>query len=456
LIVMKFGGSSVADAERIVAAGRIVQGRMGRGPVVIVSALAGVTDLLVDAVGAARRGERDTLDRLLAELERRHRWALTGAVEDAGRRHRLSLEIDRLFEDLRQRLRSIRILGEATPRAADAVLASGEDLSARIVVAALRDLGVPARWVDPREVLLTDRSFGEAEPRSDAVRERARALLSPIAESGEVPLLGGFVGASADGDTTTLGRGGSDTSAAVLGSALEAEEIEIWTDVDGLMSADPRLVPAARTLPRVSFAEAAELAFYGARVLHPDSIAPAVQRRIPVRVLNSLRPDGEGSLIVEDGAGGELPPLASVASRSGVCLVRLTSRRMRADASLLAAVTRTLDEAGLSADLVVATEVAVSMVLPRPVDPALLERALGSLARIEVEPERAIVCVVGTGLARGGPFRAAVLAALADLDPETVVLGASPASLAAVLPQARLEQAVRELHRRFFEEGRES
>jgi len=456
LIVMKFGGSSLADAERIVAAGRIVQGRAARGPVVVVSALAGVTDLLAEAVGVARRGERDPLDRLLAELERKHRWALTGAVEDPGRRHRLSLEIDRMFEELRQRLRSIRILREATARAADAVLATGEDLSARIVVAALRDLGLPACWVDPRKVLFTDRRFGAAEPQVEAARERARAILLPLTEAGELPVLGGFVGANADGDTTTLGRGGSDTSAAVLGAALEVEEIEIWTDVDGLMSADPRLVPAARTLPRVSFVEAAELAFYGARVLHPDSIAPAVQRRIPVRVLNSLRPGGEGSLIVEDGAGGESPPLASVASRAGVCLVRLTGRRMRADSGLLAAVTRVLDEAGLAADLLVATEVAVSMVLPRSVDSALLERGLGSLAKIEVESERAIVCVVGTGLARGGPFRAAVLAALAGLDPEALVLGASPASLAAVLPQARLEEAVRGLHRRFFEEGAKS
>lgn len=453
MIVMKFGGSSVADAERIVAAGRIVQGRVDRGPVVVVSALAGVTDLLTDAVGAAREGERDSLERLLAELERKHRWALAGAVENAGRRHRLSLEIDGLFEELKQRLRSIRVLREATPRAADAALAAGEDLSAQIMTAALRDLGLPARWVDPRRVVVTDPCFGDAVPDPVVVRERAQALLLPMLEAGELPVLGGFVGATPDGETTTLGRGGSDTSAAVLGSALEAEEIEIWTDVDGLMSADPRLVPAARSLPRVSFTEAAELAFYGARVLHPDSIAPAVKRRIPVRVLNSLRPDARGTLIVEDRAGDGLPALASVASRAGGCLVRLTSRRMRADAALLAGVTQVLSAAGIIPDLLVSTEVAVSMVLPRPVERAFLDRELGALGEIEVEPDCAIVCVVGSGLARGGPFRSAVLAALAGLDPEAVALGASRTSLAAVVPQGRLEQAVRELHRRFFEEG---
>jgi len=450
---MKFGGSSVADAERIAAAGRIVRDRLARAPVVVVSALAGVTDLLVAAVDAARRSEREALERLLAELERKHRWALAGAVEDAGRRHRLTLEVDGIFEELRQRLRSIRILGEATARARDAVLATGEDLSARIVAEALRDHGVSARWIDPRGVVITDHRFGEAGPEPDVVRERARAALLPLVRQGDVPVLGGFVGATGDGDTTTLGRGGSDTTAAVLGAALEAEEIEIWTDVDGLMSADPRLVPAARTLPRVSFAEAAALAFYGARVLHPDSIAPAVRRRIPVRVLNSRRPEGAGSVIVEDGAAEERPPLASVASRPGVCLVRLTSRKMRADATLLDVVACCLRDAGLVPDLVVATEVAVGLVLPRPVEPALLERELGGAFEIEVLPERAVVCVVGSGLARGGRFRSAVLSALAELEPETVALGASRASLAAVLPQARLEEAVRELHRRFFEEG---
>jgi len=190
-------------------------------------------------------------------------------------------------------------------------------------------------------------------------------------------------------------------------------------------------------------------------VLHPDSIAPAVKRRIPVRVLNSLRPDAPGSLIVDDRADDELPPLASVASRAGGCLVRVTSRRMRADATLLAGVTRALSDAGLVPDLVISTEVAVSMVLPRPVERALLERGLGALGEIDVEPDCAIVCLVGSGLARGGPFRSAVLAALADLDPEAVALGASRTSLAAVVPQVRLEEAVRELHRRFFEEGTE-
>ncbi len=449
---MKFGGSSVADAERIKAAARIVGDRRDRRPVVVVSALAGVTDLLVEAVGAASAGERERLDPILADLERRHRWALAGAVEDSSRRHQLSLEVDGMFEELRQRIRSIRILGEGTPRTVDAVLAHGEMLSARIVATAFEDLGLPCRWVDPRDVVITSERFGEAEPDFSAVSERAERILGAAVESGEIPVLGGFVGATRAGDTTTLGRGGSDTTAALLGSAMGAEEIQIWTDVDGLMSADPALVPEARTLPQVSFAEAAELAFYGARVLHPDSIHSAVRRRIPVRVLNSLSPEGDGTLIVEDGGAGASTTLASVASRGGVCVARVTDRRMRVDAAFRARVVLAFGDGGMESDLVLSSELAVCLVLPDEPRIESVQRVLGEDARIEIDRDRAIICVVGCGLARSGRFRALVLSALAEFEPEMVALGASRASLAAIVRQADLEEAVRGLHARFVEE----
>jgi aspartate kinase len=452
LIVMKFGGSSVADAERIKAAAKIVGDRRERSPVVVVSALAGVTDLLVDAVGAACAGERERVDRLLADLERRHRWALAGAVEDSSRRHHLSLEVDGLFEELRQRIRSIRILGEGSPRAADAVMAHGEMLSARIVAAAFKDLGLPCRWVDSRDVVITSERFGDAEPDFSVVTQRAGEILGAAVAGGEIPVLGGFVGATPKGDTTTLGRGGSDTSAALLGSAMGAEEIQIWTDVDGLMSADPALVPGARTLPRVSFAEAAELAFYGARVLHPDSIHSAVKRRIPVRVMNSLRPEGKGTLIVESGADAAEGSLASVASRAGVYVARVTNRRLRVDGDFIARVVRAFGDGGMESDLVLSSELAICLVLPSEPQLEEVERVLGEGARIDVESERAIICVVGSGLQHNGRFRALVLSALAEFEPEMVALGASRASLAAIVRQEHLADAVRGLHARFVEE----
>jgi aspartate kinase len=452
LIVLKFGGTSVESAERILAAAEIVRDCRDRSPVVVVSALAGVTGLLDEAIRAALRDDREAIERNLADLERRHRWALAGGVETSSRRHDLSLEADGLFDDLRSRLRSMRILGEGTARGADALLAFGEILSSKLVAGVFEDRGLAASWVDSRDVVSTDASFGSAEPNLEATGARAGATLRPLIEAGRVPVLGGFIGRAPDGETTTLGRGGSDTSAAVLGHVLAAEEIQVWTDVNGLMTADPRRVPAARTLPCVSYGEAAELAFYGARVLHPASIAPAVQKAIPLRVLNSGRPAGQGTIVHGEGDSGEGRPLAAVASREGVALVRLTSRRMRMDPGFLPEVLREFARAGVIAELLVSSEVAVSAVVAADAELEELERRLAPSARLDVATDRAIICVVGRGLAGGSDCRASVLAALAEWRPELVALGASETSASAIVRSSDLESALRALHRRFFEE----
>ncbi len=450
MIVMKFGGTSVADAARILGVAEIVRGHLGRRPVVVVSALAGVTDLLVRAVDAARRGNREAIEPLLSDVERRHRWALGGTIEDPGRRHDLSLEMDATFEELRQLLRSVRILGEGTPRSSDALLAFGELLSGKLVAAALEGRGLRARWVDPRELMITNAEHGAAEPDLEAVAARSASTIAPLLANGEVPVTGGFVGATHDGRTTTLGRGGSDTSASVLGAAMGAEEIQIWTDVDGLMSADPKLVPAARTIARVTFAEAAELAYYGAKVLHPASIAPAVHRAIPVRVLNSLAPEGRGTLILAE-SDPAAPPIVSVASRGDVRLVRVLSRRMRLDPGFLPAVLAAFDREGLVPDLVVSSEVAVTVAVPAGPHLGGVREALAGIAEVEEAPGTALACVVGSGVGRTGGVRPALVAALGELDPGVVALGGSGTSVTVVLDGSRLAEAVRTLHRRFFE-----
>jgi aspartate kinase len=450
LIVMKFGGTSLADAERIVAVSEILRSRLDQGPVVVLSAMAGVTDLLVEAVAAARRGDRDGLDSALGDLAKRHRWAVAGTMQDATRRHDLNLEIDAIFEELRQLLRSVRILGEGTPRAADTLLSYGELLSTRIACAAFGERGLPVRWIDAREIMITDACHGAAEPDAGAVAVRCRESLVPLLEAGELPVIGGFVGASPAGDTTTLGRGGSDTSAAVLGAALEAEEIQIWTDVEGLMTADPRSVKRARRLPSISFAEAAELAYYGARVLHPASIAPAVRRNIPVRVLNSMDPGGPGTVILDRAEAGA-PPVASIASRGDAVAVRVVGRRMRMDPGFLPGVLRLLDEHGIVPEITVSSEVAVTFVISGGIDTEPLARALAPEADVERIEDLAIVCVVGAGLAEESSVRRRVAAALATLAPTLVALGARATSVAVAIPASGLDEAVRELHREFFE-----
>jgi aspartate kinase len=451
LIVMKFGGSSVADADRIRAVAEIVRGRLDRRPVIVVSALAGVTDLLEQAFAAARAGDLDGLEPLLADIERRHRWALTGCIEDAGRRHRLGLEIDRQFDQLRQRLRSVRILGEGTPRVRDAVLAHGETLSARIVSAAFVECGLPSRVVDPEQVMATDDRFGAASPDPTRVRELCRASLLPLLEAAELPVVGGFIGSSGAGETTTLGRGGSDTSASVIGMAVEADEIQIWTDVDGLMSADPRLVPAARTLRRVSFVEAAELALYGARVLHPDSIAPAVHRRIPVRVLNSMSPEGEGTLIVGEQPTDEGNPVA-VASKDGIGIVRVSSGRLPMDPVLPQRVLSWSAEAGIVPEMVVSSATTVTLVASWP---DRLDRigSFGDDAVVDISEDRAIVCVVGGALARVPSLAERVLAELTRWGPELITWGALRAGVLAVMRRTSLAESVRCLHEVFLEGG---
>jgi aspartate kinase len=237
----------------------------------------------------------------------------------------------------------------------------------------------------------------------------------------------------------------------VLGLALAAEEIQIWTDVDGILSADPRLVPGARTLARVSFAEAAELAYYGAKVLHPASIAPAVSRDIPVRVLNTLNPEAPGTVVMRD-AGTDAASLASVASRAGVCAARILGRRMRVDPGFLPRVLHVFEEAGLVPDLVISSEVGVTLVVP---DGPKIDAAVAALpaeARVELAHDRGVLCIVGSGLAGEAGVRDRVLAALSKVGPEMVALGGTGTSVAAVFPEARLGEAVRQLHRTFFEE----
>jgi aspartate kinase len=447
---MKFGGTSLGDAERIVAVSEIVRQRLHLGPVVVLSAMAGATDLLGEAVSAARRGKRDAVETAVGELAKRHRWAVSGTMQDSLRRHDLDLEVDAIFEELRVLLRSVRVLGEGTPRAADTLLAFGELLSTRIATAVFVERGIRACWIDPREIVVTDDRHGAAEPDMTAVTERCRSRLLPVVEQGEVPVMGGFVGATPQGDTTTLGRGGGDTSAAIVGSALGVQEIQIWTDVDGLMTADPRAVPAARRLSKISFPEAADLAYYGARVLHPASVAPAVEQNIPVRILNSMNPDGPGTAIV-DRTEVSARGLASVTSRRGLHALRVIGRGKRLDPEFLSAVVKTLERCGVSDELAVASQATVTVVAGGEPQTARIAAQLPQGCHVESVPDLAVVCVVGGGLADDGDLRRRVLEVLAAHEPLVVALGVKSTSVAAVVADSRLEGAVRDVHRRFFE-----
>ena len=454
MIVMKFGGTSVADAERIKACGECVRQRLSEGPIVVVSALGGVTDLLVAALELALADDLPGLDPIFADIERRHRWAVAGSIEDAAQRHRLNLELGRRFEELRAQIRSVRVLQELSPRLRDAILASGELWSSQIISTAFCEMGLPAVWVEPQSVLKTDSQHGEAQPDFNQTVVASERELGPRVEKGQVPIIGGFVGSDSDGVTTTLGRGGSDTSAALLAMALNADEIQIWTDVDGMMTADPRRVSSARPLESLSFAEAAEIAFYGARVLHPASVAPAVARDIPVRVLNSHRPDFTGTKIVGKRKGAKDACLASIVTRQSVHLIRMESQLMAPSRGWPSQAIAVLEQWVSHPLLCSASPLSISLVVQD--EPPLDElqerlRECGWPCDVSIQP-CALICMVGAGLVDGS-LRSEILQAVHEFDAGVVQVGSSQSVICATVPRENFETALRSLHRRFFEEG---
>src|SRR5688572_7317916 len=332
MVVQKFGGTSVADPSairRLIEIVRQARTRDGRGPAVVVSAMSGVTDALLGVAAAAGTARTDEALSRVEQLRDRH---LTAAVDLVpGAEHAaLAAHIADSFDQLAAVVRALGVLREVSPRTLDVVAAMGELLNSRLVTAALVEAGIPAEWVDARRAIVTNDDHTRAAPQMRETNAALRASVLSVIEAGRVPVLGGFVGATPEGHTTTLGRGGSDYSGALVGAGIDAKEIQIWTDVDGMLSADPRIIKSPRLVPRLSFAEAAELAYFGAKVLHPSTILPAVERNIPVRILNTMRPEGPGTLITaEPSLDGT--PLTGLASKRDVTVIDITSTRMRSE-----------------------------------------------------------------------------------------------------------------------------
>ena len=392
---MKFGGTSVKDAEAIGQLCRIVA-REPRPTLLVVSALAGVTDDLIDLAATAGRGNRQALPPRIETLRRRH-LDLATEIIPAPEREALIDAIDDTVRELEALVHAVSVLHELSPRSADAIAASGEALSTRLVAGALTATGSHAAWVDATQILVTDDAHARAQPLMDATTRRLRAIVAPLLEADQVPIIGGYVGATEDGVTTTLGRGGSDYSAAIFGAALDAAEIQIWTDVDGMLTADPRIVDGARLVRRLSFAEASELAYFGAKVLHPATIQPAVARNIPVRILNARRPDGAGTEITADPPGSE-SPVTALACKRGLTVIEITSARMLMAHGFLNRLFEVFDRHETPVDVVTTSEVNVSVTIDSPVHLDALVAELSTFADVSTEPEMALLCVVGDGL----------------------------------------------------------
>jgi len=450
-VVMKFGGTSVADPdaiERLIAIVRAQATAHTTGaPVVVVSALARVTDALVAVAQLAEDGEGDRASAALRALVDRH-VAVATAVTTAGRA-RLLDEIRREFDELVGLVHALAVLREVSPRSRDAVLAVGEIVSSRIVAAALNDHGVRAEWIDARSVLVTDAEHTSAAPDMDETRARALAALAPLSAQDTVAVLGGFIGATEAGITSTLGRGGSDYSAAIFGASLDAAEIQIWTDVDGMLTADPRIVPSPRLVPRLSFAEASELSYFGAKVLHPSTILPAVAKNIPVRILNSRRPDNTGTMITSNGAPAS-GQLTAIACKRDVTVIDITSTRMLMAHGFLRRLFEVFERFRTAVDVVTTSEVSVSVTVD---DTRRLDAILDNLhhfAEASCEREMAIICAVGENLRSDPMLFGRAVTALERIPLRLVSQAASRRNITFVLRDADLPHAMMRLHDTFF------
>ncbi len=448
MIVCKFGGTSVADAEAIDRTAQIIQSKRAKQPIVVVSALGGATNQLLEVANRAASGELLLALGLIEQLRDRHLREAASLLDGSPEALEIATEIGASFDELAHLAEALRTLGYLTPRSLDTVAAVGELLSSQIVAAAFRHRGLPAVWVDARDVMRTNDFFTRAEPDTEEIERAAQAYIVPIAERGQIAVMGGFVGSAPGRVTTTLGRGGSDYSASLIGAAVNAEAIEIWTDVDGMLTADPRVVPNARLIERIRFDEAAELASFGAKVLHPSTIAPAVQRGIPVYVFNSRNPGGRGTMIAF-----EAPRMSvrAIAGKRHTTLVKLRSARMLLAPGFLRRVFEVFETHRTSVDVVATSEVSISVTLD---DASNLEAVVGDLMEfgdVAVERERGIVAIVGAGIADGGRAIADAIAALGPIPVHMASLSATGINFTLVIDDEQVVPAMQRLHATFFE-----
>lgn len=450
MIVCKFGGTSVADAAAISRVIEIIDGKRAQQPVVVVSALGGATNVLLDIANKAANSELLTALQLIEQLRDRHQREAALLLEGSAEGDELALEISATFDELAHLAEAFRTLGYLTPRSLDAVAAIGELLSSQIVAAAFRHRGYPAVCVDARDVMRTNDFFTKAEPDLDGIRQASQEQLVPLLQQGRIPVMGGFVGATSGRVTTTLGRGGSDYSASLIGAAIDATAIEIWTDVDGMLTADPRVIPAARLIERISFDEAAELAAFGAKVLHPATIAPAVQRGIPVFVFNSRNPAGTGTMIAFD---APRLPVRAIAGKRATTMVKLRSSRMLLAPGFLRRVFEVFETHRTSVDVVTTSEVSVSVTLDDASNLAAILQDLAAFGDVSVSPRAGLIAIVGAGIADGGSALARAIAALGPIPVHMASLSATGINFTLVIDDEQVVPAMQRLHATFFEQA---
>ncbi len=452
LVVMKFGGTSVEDAKAMLRTAAIVAGRRQRGlqAVVVVSAMAKVTDMLLAASHAAGRGDKAGSLALSSRLRHRHvdtAAALLEAEPFAG----MHLLLNQEFDSLDDLLRGIAAVGELTPRTNDLVVSFGERLSSRMVAAAFDQRGLHGVHVDARSCIITNDHYGKAVPHEAVIEQKLAELVLPLLDAGSTPVMGGFIGSNTAGITTTLGRGGSDYTAALVGGGLHAGAIEIWTDVNGIMTTDPRICPDALRVKTISFEEAAELAYFGAKVLHPATILPAVQKSIPVWVLNSRNAENEGTKITAL-APPCASPFKSIAAKKRLTIIDVVASRMLMSHGYLKAVFDVFDKYECAIDMVSTSEVSISLTVDSNQRLPEICAELSKIADVKYEGRKALICLVGEDIRGHNGIAGRVFSAVGHVNVRMISQGASEINMSFMIEEDDVEEAIRSLHKVFFAE----
>ena len=459
MAVMKFGGTSVgtASAMRQVIA-IIAEKRKSEIPLVVLSACSGITNKLVKIADTAGAGHLEDALQMAGEVRQFHLDLIGELVGNDTVKAELAGKIDAYVTQLERLTEGIEIVGELSERSKDRICSFGELLSTTVFAAALNEAGVKGEWLDIRQVMITDECFGFARPIEEICQAKTDGIIRPKLESGVVVVTQGYIGATEGGKTTTLGRGGSDLSAALFGAWLHTDSIEIWTDVDGVMTCDPRMVPEAKSIRVMTFSEAAELAYLGAKVLHPDTIAPAVKKNIPVYVLNTWHPESKGTLITDDPAllaGKSHEGLVkSIAVKKGQAIVNIHSNRMFGRHGFMSELFEVFNRFGVSVEMISSSEVSVSLT----VDDAVLDepfvQALEKLGDVEVEHKVATVSVVGDNLRLSRGVAGRIFGSLRNVNLRMISQGASEINVGVVVEENDVPAAVSALHCEFFAESK--
>jgi aspartate kinase len=449
MIVMKFGGSSVESAAAIERVAGIVKARESRRPVVVVSAMGKTTNKLLAIANAAIDGTRAEYIRQLHDLRDMHSREAR-LIVPLSERASLDRFLDEHFQELTELVKGLAVLGELTPRSIDAISSYGERLASFIVTLAFRHFGMQAEHVDARDVIVTDRRHTHAAPHFAETYARLAKTIPPLTENAVV-VMGGFIGSTEDGVTTTLGRGGSDFTASIVGAGIDAEEIQIWTDVDGMLTADPTILPGGHRVKTISFAEAAELAYFGAKVLHPATVVPAVEKNIPVLILNSRRPEIPGTRIVAEAVRCS-NVVKSIACKRKIALVNVHSTRMFMAHGFLHRIFEVFDRFETPVDMVATSEVSVSLTIDLFDRLDAIQSELRQFADVEIEKNQSIVCLVGDNIRYTPGVARRMFNALEGVNIRMVSQGASLLNLGFVIAEDDLRETVAALHREFFSE----